>query len=173
MRLPLQRAVLEAAARNPGFLDHLIPLSYVFGLPIGEPRAAADLLRPTFELADGAEVAEVTPGFWAPLGESDKLLWMPAADPAVCVPMPVRRGERPPQLPLSVWSDVLTMHAELRFWPSAHRELTGTWRCRWVAREHAPVPPTAAERRHLEALRGRGQSLEAALRQLTHCGVAE
>jgi hypothetical protein len=60
MRLPLQRAVLEAAA---------------------------DLL-PTFELADGAEVAEVTPGFWAPLGESDKLLWMPAADPAVGAPGP-------------------------------------------------------------------------------------
>jgi hypothetical protein len=145
----------------------------VFGLPIGEPRAAADLLRPTFELADGAEVAEVTPGFWAPLGESDKLLWMPAADPAVGEPPPVQRGRRPPPYALSVWSDVLTMHAELRFWPSAHREPSGTWRCRWVAREHAPVPPTAAERRHLEALRGRGPSLDSALRQLKHCGVAE
>ena len=70
-------------------------------------------------------------------------------------------------------SFVLTMHAELRFWPSAHREPSAAWRCRWVAREHAPVPPTAAERRHLEALRGGGPSLESALRQLTHCGVAE
>jgi hypothetical protein len=99
MRVPLQRAVVEAAARNPRLLDRLIPLSYVFGLPIGEARAAADLLQPTFELADGAEVAEVTPGFWAPLGESDKLLWMPAADPAVGELPPVRACQRPPQRP--------------------------------------------------------------------------
>src|SRR5262249_61179173 len=111
--------------------------------------------------------------FWPRPGNRASVLWLPPAAPRVGVPSPVRGGGRPPQLALSVWSDVLTMHAELRFWPSAHREPSGTWRCRWVAREHAPVPPTAAERRHLEALRGRGQSLESALRQLTHCGVAE
>jgi hypothetical protein len=165
--MALQVAVVEAAQRNPAYVDRLVPLSYLFGKPVGEPCLLQDLLLPTWELRDGVELVEVTPGFWAPLGETSKLLWMPASDPATGDLQPVRASRRIPSSTPSVWSDVLAMHETLRFWPTARREANGSWACRWIAREHATEPPTTEARRRLGPLRGKGRSLEDALRQLT------